>query len=111
MDPINSHGACTKVYTDKQIAHSKTTLQTETKHLFSTCVQGKMLTIRFDLTRLQASTVHKLGDRSEQNFFIISHRFKTRDNLWNARDNPKVEIAVKDYFYIFKGEHYFLHEL
>ena len=71
---------------------------TETKHLFSTCVQGKILVIRFDLTRLQASTVHRLCDRSEQNFFVISHRFKTRDNLWDARDNPKVEITVKDNF-------------
>ena len=49
---MNINDACTECYVDGQIAQTKTTLQTETKHLISTCVQGKMLTIRFDLTQL-----------------------------------------------------------
>ena len=57
-----------------------------------------MLTIKFDLSRLAPSSVHRLGDRSEQSFFVMAHRFKTRNNLWDARDQPKVEITVKDNF-------------
>ena len=29
-------------------------------------------------------------------FFVLAHRFKTSNNLWDARDNAKVEITVKD---------------
>ena len=104
MDPINAQDGCTKGYMDGQIAQTKIMLQSETNHLFSTCVQGKMLVIRFDLTRLQAFTVHRLSDCSEQNFFVISHRFKMRDNLWDARDNLKVEITVNDKFFTYSKE-------
>ena len=90
LEPVNDNDACTKGYVDGQIA--------QTKAIFSTYVQGKMLTIRFDLSRMAASTVHRLGDRSEQSFFVMAHRFKTLGNLWDARDNPKVEITVKDNF-------------
>ena len=90
LPPVNNNDACTKIYVDSQIAQAKT--------IFSTCVQGEMLTIRFDLRRMEASTVHRLGDPTEQSFFVLSHRFRTLNNLWDAQDNPKVKISVKDNF-------------
>ena len=42
------------------------------------------------------STVHMLNDPSEQSFFVLAHRFKTHNDHWDARDNAKVEITVKD---------------
>ena len=90
LPPINANDACTKWYVDAQIAQAKT--------IFSTCVQGEMLTIRFNLSRMQTSTVHRLNDPSEKSFFVLTHRFQTRDNLWDAGDNPKVKISVKDNF-------------
>ena len=90
LPPVNNNDACTKWYVDSQIAQAKT--------IFSTCVQGTMLTIRFDLRRMEASTVHRLGNPTEQSFFVLSHRFRTLNNLWDAQDNPKVKISVKDHF-------------
>ena len=70
MTIINNNDACTKDYVDGRITQT-----------ISTCVQGSMLTIKFDLSRLAPSSVHRLGDRSEQSFFVLAHRFKTRNNL------------------------------
>ena len=90
LPPVNNNDASTKDYVDGRIA--------ETKAIFSTYVQGSMLTIKFDLSRMAPSTVHRLSDPSERTFFVLAHRFKTRNNLWDARDQPKVKITVKDNF-------------
>ena len=42
LPPININDACTKGYVDGRTA--------QTKAIFSTCVQGSMLTIKFDLS-------------------------------------------------------------
>ena len=90
LPPVNNNDASTKDYVDGRIA--------ETKAIFSTYVQGSMLTIKFDLSRMAPSTAHRLSDPSERTFFVMAHRFKTRNNLWDARDQPKVKITVKDNF-------------
>ena len=55
-----------------------------------------MLIVKFNLAQIEASTVHRLSVRSEQTFFVLGCRFQTCNNLWDARDNPKVEDTVKD---------------
>ena len=79
-------------------AYTKDNVDGRITQTISTCVQGTILTIKFDLSRLAPSSVHRLGDHSEQSFFVLAHRFKTRNNLWDTRDQPKVEITVKDNF-------------
>ena len=90
LPPVNNNDACTKGYVDSQIV--------QTKAIFSNYVKGSMLTIKFDLSRMAPSTVHRLSNPSEQTFFVLSARYQTSDNLWDARDNAKVADTVKDNF-------------
>ena len=90
--PTADKDCASKGYIDQQINDTHIKLSRIDK-----CIKGSMLTIKFGLSRMAPSTVHRLGDRLEQSFFVLA-RFKTRNNLWDARDQPKVEITVKGQF-------------
>ena len=79
--PTADKDCASKGYIDQQINDTCNILSQIDK-----CIKGSMLTIKFDLSQMAPSTVHRLGDHSEQSFFVLAHRFKTCNNLWDARD-------------------------
>ena len=36
-------------------------------------IKGTMLTIKFDLSQMEPSTVHRLNDPSESSLFVLGH--------------------------------------
>ena len=84
-EPRDGQDSSTKAYVDQKIEQMK-----------AMHIQGTMMTVKFDLSRMPYSSVYMLNNLQEQSFFVLSYRLKTRDNLWDARDNPKVDISVKD---------------